>query len=133
VVEARTESVTDPGSLDLALFQPAGLEKIGAGPLMSPPWRVRTRAISAGASSNGTLQVVVLDGMVNPEGQLGEVQVLATSNAGLNQSAMEKAAAWKSLNRTKYFSRWSSRHSSRRPARLYFPGLPALSATLRAR
>jgi hypothetical protein len=95
VAEAHTESVTDPGKLDPALFQPAGLEKIGAGPLMTPPWRVRT-GTGAGASANGTLQVVVLDGMVTPGGQLGEVQVLATSDAGLNQSALATAAAWKS-------------------------------------
>jgi hypothetical protein len=95
VVEARTESVTDPGKLDPALFEPAGLEKMGAGALMSPPWRVRTRIGSGGGNSNGTLQVVVLDGMVTREGQLGEVQVLASSNAVLNQSAQAEVAAWK--------------------------------------
>ena len=70
VVEARTESVTDPSKLDPALFQPAGLEKVGVGPLMSPPWRVRTRISSGRANSNRALQVVVLDGMVTREGQL---------------------------------------------------------------
>lgn len=95
VVEARTESVTDPGNLDPALFQPAGLEKIGTGPLMSHPWRVRTRISSGSGGSNRALQVVVLDGMVTREGQLGEVQVLASSNAALNQAAQEEAARWK--------------------------------------
>ena len=95
VVEARTESVTDPSKLDPALFQPAGLEKVGAGPLMSPPWRVRTRISSGRANSNRALQVVVLDGMVTREGQLGELQVLASSNAALNQTAQEEAAQWK--------------------------------------
>jgi hypothetical protein len=94
-IEARTESVTDPGRLDAALFQPAGLEKIGAGPLMSPPWRVRTRVTSGGGNPNGALQVVVLDGMVTPEGKLGEVQVLASSDAALNQNAQEEAGKWK--------------------------------------
>ena len=94
VVEARTESVTDPAKMDPALFQPAGLEKIGAGPLMSPPWRMRTRIVSGGRNSHRALQVVVLDGMVTPEGKLGEVQILASSNAGLNQAATEEAAKW---------------------------------------
>ena len=93
-IEARTESVTDPAKMDPALFQPAGLEKIGAGPLMSPPWRMRTRTVSGGRHSHRALQVVVLDGMVTPEGKLGEVQILASSNAGLNQAALEEAAKW---------------------------------------
>jgi hypothetical protein len=96
VVEARTESATDPGKLDPALFQPGGMEKIGAGPLMTMPWRVRTRTGSARAGSNAAAQVVVLDGMVTADGQLSEIQVLASSNAGLNQSALAKAAAWRS-------------------------------------
>jgi len=95
VIEARVESVGDARTLDPAVFQPAGLEKIGVGQLMSQPWRVRTRVMSGAGNSNGTLQVVVLDGIVNPQGQLGELQVLASTNAGLNQSAQEKAAAWK--------------------------------------
>lgn len=95
VVEARTEGVTDPRNVDPTLFQPTGLEKIGAGPLMSPPWRVSTRVFSGGGASDSTLQVVVLDGMVNPEGQLGELHVVASSNPGLNQSAQEEAAKWK--------------------------------------
>ncbi|MGA2575222.1 MAG: hypothetical protein ABSH24_04280 [Bryobacteraceae bacterium] len=95
VVEARTESVTDAGKLDPAIFQPAGLEKVGAGPLMSPPWRVRTRGASGSGNPSGALQVVVLDGMVTAEGKLGELEVLASSNAALNQTAQEEAAAWK--------------------------------------
>jgi hypothetical protein len=94
-IEATTESVTDPGKLDPALFQPGGLEKIGAGMLMTPPWRVRTRANSGGTTSNNTLQVVVLDGMVDPQGQMTDLRVLASSNAALNQAAQEEAARWK--------------------------------------
>jgi len=96
VIEARTESVSDPVKVDPALFQPAGLEKIGAGPLMSPPWRIRTRTISGGRSSQRVLQEVVLDGMVAPDGKLSELQVIASSDAGLNQAALDEAAKWKS-------------------------------------
>ena len=62
VIEAHTESVGDPGKLVRAMFEPAGLEKIGAGTLLTPPWRVRTRDTSGNVNSNGTLQVVILDG-----------------------------------------------------------------------
>ncbi len=44
--------------------------------------------------SHRALQVVVLDGMVTPEGKLGEVQILASSNPSLNQAALEEAAKW---------------------------------------
>lgn len=96
VIEARTESVTDPAKMDPALFQPEGLEKIGAGPLMSPPWQLRTRTISGGRSPQRVLQEVVLDGMVTPEGKLSELQVIASSDAGLNQAALDEAVKWKS-------------------------------------
>ncbi|MGC9951734.1 MAG: hypothetical protein ABSF64_35745 [Bryobacteraceae bacterium] len=94
VAEARTESVKDPGAMDPALFQPAGLEKIGVGSLMTRPWKIRTTASGSG-NTQGALQFVVLDGMVTPDGQMGEVQVVASSNAALNQSALDKAAAFR--------------------------------------
>jgi len=94
VIEAITQSVSDPGKLDPALFQPAGLEKIGAGPLMTPPWRVLTRG-AAGAIANGTLQMVVLDGLVTPDGQLTDLQLVSSSNTGLNQAALDEAAKFK--------------------------------------
>lgn len=89
VIEERTESVADAGKLDRAMFQPDGLEKIGAGTLLTPPWRVRSRS-----GSGSAVQVVVLDGLVNPAGQMSDLQVLASSNSALNQAALEKAAAW---------------------------------------
>jgi len=95
VAEARTESVKDPGAMDPALFQPAGLEKIGVGSLMTRPWKIRTTAMSGSGNTQGALQFVVLDGMVTPDGQMGEVQVVASSNAALNQSALDKAAAFR--------------------------------------
>lgn len=95
VVEAHTQSVTNAESPTAAIFQPVGLEKIGVGPLMSTPWRVRNRSASGAVTSNSKLQVVVLDGIVNPQGQLSDVQVLASSDAGLDQSALDQASAWK--------------------------------------
>ena len=93
-IEARTESVTDPGKVDPALFQPEGLEKIGAGPLMGPPWKVRTGAVFPAGSPNSAVQMVILDGMLAPDGKFGEVHVLASSNPALNQAALDEAAKW---------------------------------------
>jgi hypothetical protein len=94
VIEAHTESVTDPGKMDPSLFQPAGLEKIGAGPMMTPPWRIRSRSTSGGGNTPHALQEVVVDGMLTPEGKLTELQVVASSNAALNQAALDEAAKW---------------------------------------
>jgi len=96
IAEAHTESVTDPGNLEPAVFQPNGLEKVGVGSLMSQPWEVRTRVTSSRGKASDPIQAVVLEGMLAPDGRLGEVRVLASSNAGLNQSAEERAAKWKS-------------------------------------
>ena len=95
VAEARTESVTDTSKMDPALFQPAGMQKIGAGSLMTRPWKVRSMA-TPGASPNLAPQFVVLDGLLTPDGQMREIQVASTSDASLNQAALEKALAWKS-------------------------------------
>jgi len=61
---------------------------------MTRPWKIRTTASGSG-NTQGALQFVVLDGMVTPDGQMGEVQVVASSNAALNQSALDKAAAFR--------------------------------------
>ncbi|HXN47387.1 MAG TPA: energy transducer TonB [Bryobacteraceae bacterium] len=96
IVEARTESVTDPGNLEPAVFQPNGLEKVGVGNLMSQPWRISTRVSSSRGKASDPIQAVILEGMLDPDGRLSELRVLASSNAGLNQSAQERAAKWKS-------------------------------------
>jgi len=94
IIEATTQSVTGTAKLDRALFQPGNLQQVGAGPLMSPPWRVRSRELQRGVTANSALQVVEVDGLVTPQGQLTDLQVLASSNPGLNQAALERAAKW---------------------------------------
>ena len=93
VVEARTESVTDPPN-NPAGFQTAGLNQIGVGPIMSAPWRFRSmRPLPAGAPG-GTAQVVTLHGMQSPAGQLADVELLASSDASLNEPALAVASKW---------------------------------------
>jgi hypothetical protein len=94
-VEARTESVTDPANLDPALFEPAGLTQVGVGPVSGMPWYVRSDVNAGGLDANRTIQAVVLHGMLSPDGALSETKVVASSNASLNQSALDKAAEWK--------------------------------------
>jgi hypothetical protein len=94
VVEAETESVSDPPN-NPAAFQPAGLNQIGVGPVMTAPWRFRMGMLPApSAVPSGTKQMVVLHGIQSPEGTLTEVELLASSDAALNAAALEFAAKW---------------------------------------
>ena len=52
VIQARTESVTDPTNMDPAIFEPAGLNQIGVGPLMRPPWHVVSSVGSGATNAN---------------------------------------------------------------------------------
>ncbi len=92
VVEARVESVTDPGNLDPALFDPSTLVQTGVGSLMTQPWKVRTLLGRAKANANVVLQAVVVHGMLTPGGELTETEVVASSSASLNQQALDVAA-----------------------------------------
>jgi hypothetical protein len=97
IIQARTESVTDPSnpsSMDPAIFEPSGLNQIGLGSLMTPPWHVFNGGGSDRANPNRSIQMVILHGMLSPEGALSETEVVASTDAGLNQSALERAAKW---------------------------------------
>ena len=93
VAETQTESVTDPPN-NPAAFQTAGLNQIGVGPVMSAPWHVRSMRPSPTGAPGGTEQIVVLHGMQSPDGQLTEVELLASSDASLNEPALAAASKW---------------------------------------
>jgi hypothetical protein len=90
VIEVRVESVVDPGSVDPAVFDPSTLSQTGVGPLMTPPWHIRNPAAKTGA--NQTLAAVLVHGMLTPAGELTETEIVASSNTGLNQTALDQAA-----------------------------------------
>jgi len=116
VIEAKTESVTDPVSPNNPKFDPSGLRAFGVGSVMQPAMWVRD-SINAPAprvngmgqpggmivgpanpspEANATMQLVVVHGVVSPEGQIAEAEILASTNASLNQRAIDRANAWKS-------------------------------------
>ena len=92
VVDARVESVTDPGSPDPALFDPSALSQTGVGSLLAHEWHLRRFAPFAGGRTNVTLQAVVVHGMLTPGGELTETEVVASSSAHLNRQALDLAA-----------------------------------------
>ena len=89
VIEAQTESVTDPPN-NPAAFQPAGLNQIGVGPPMTPPWRSRMMASSP--APGPMAQIVVLHSMQSPDGKLTEVEVLASSDPSVNAAALARVS-----------------------------------------
>jgi hypothetical protein len=96
VIDAKTESVSDPGDPKSALFDPAGMIAIGVGRVMTPAFNLRTMAppdpkIFRSAPANLAVQVVVLHGSLSPDGHLGETELLASSDPSFNQKALDQA------------------------------------------
>lgn len=93
VIEARIESVSAPAHPDSPLFTPAGLTAAGTGNLMSRPWTMQT--IIGAADANSAMQVVVLHGLLSPNGHVTDLEVIASSNPRLNQIALDRFAQWR--------------------------------------
>ena len=96
VAEARTISVTDPPASTDAMFSPGGLKALGAGRAMNPGFNMPVVMPVPGrpfpdSNENAAMQVVTLHGNVSGEGRLSEVEILASSDASLNQVALENA------------------------------------------
>ncbi len=96
VVDAKTISVTDPPASTDAIFQPSGMLALGAGRAMNPGINIPIMLPVPGQSfpppnASAAMQVVTLDGNVNGEGVLSEIEILASSDPNLNQAALEQA------------------------------------------
>ena len=94
IVQARTESVTDPPSAQSPSFATAGLTAVGIGRVMNPASRMRSLAPLgriAGQSGNPVVQVVVLHGNLSSDNRLSEMEILASSDSTLNQTALDRA------------------------------------------
>lgn len=98
IIEAQTESLTEPAK-NPALFQSAGLNQIGVGAVMSRAWRSQINmtlpAPAPGAPQQaGTSQIVMLHGMQAPNGKLLDLELLASTDPGLNEEALAYASKW---------------------------------------
>ena len=98
VAEARTIAVTDPPDRTDAMFDTTGLIELGAGRAMNPGMRMTASAPVPGQpfpTSNATaaMQVVTLHGNAAGNGALSEIEILASSDPGLNQTAVAQATA----------------------------------------
>ena len=98
VIDAKTESVSDPGDPTDKMFDPAGMTAIGVGRVMTPANRWRGTAFLNGVSlrsgANLGIQVVVLHGSISPDGHLSETELIASSDPNLYPKALEQANKW---------------------------------------
>ncbi|MBV8552406.1 MAG: hypothetical protein JOY54_13970 [Acidobacteriaceae bacterium] len=91
VLEARMESLTDPAGLDRSLFTPAaGMNQIGVGSLMTPPWHLSMTIQQGNVTGQLSAQRVILHGMLTPNGHLKEPEVLARTDPTLNQNVLDR-------------------------------------------
>jgi hypothetical protein len=92
LIQARTDSVSDAPTGNSSLFSTEGLNAIGVGQLIATPMVIRgfdfTNAVAAGSAP----RVVTLHGMLSPDGQLSEVEILATTDPSIDAHAIEHAS-----------------------------------------
>jgi hypothetical protein len=88
IIEARTDSVTDPPAANSNLFQPAGLRPVGVGQVVQAPVTIRMRQRSELLDDSELNQVVVVHGMLSAEGHLDETEIVVSTDERLNETAI---------------------------------------------
>jgi hypothetical protein len=99
VAEARTSNIADPPVATNPMFDTAGLTAVGSGRAMNPGMNLPIvipvpGQRFPGASVTSAAQVVSLHGNMAGDGHLSEIEVLASTDPGLNQAAMQQAASF---------------------------------------
>jgi hypothetical protein len=92
IIEAKTESVQDSLPKTSNIFEPSGLRAIGAGIVAEVPTVLRNTFFVPDDSGNGRTDVVVVHGILTPEGALRETEVLVSTNSALDETALDHAA-----------------------------------------
>jgi len=93
VVEAQVVSLSEAANAaGASIYTPTGLTALGVGFPLTPPSRMQSIEFP-GEPINGatTGQFVVVRGLVAPDGGVTNAEVLASSNPGLNQKALDRA------------------------------------------
>jgi hypothetical protein len=96
VADARTIGVTDPPARTDAMFDTAGLTPLGAGRAMNPGMNFAMPVFAPGqhfptSNAAAAMQTVTVHGNIAGDGALSEVEILASSDPGLNQAAVNQA------------------------------------------
>ena len=93
VAEAQVDSLKQPAAADAPIFTPVGLNPLGVGFPLTPPWQIHDIDFGGTPTPNAAAaQFVVVCAMVSPDGSLSDAEVVASSNPDLNQKALARAA-----------------------------------------
>jgi hypothetical protein len=97
VAQARTVSVADPPASTDPMFNPAGLTALGSGRAMNSGSNIPLVMPSPGqrlpsSTANAAIQAVALHGNLAGDGQLSEIEILASTDSSLNQAAVAQAS-----------------------------------------
>lgn len=90
VLKIRVDSLTDPGQVDPAVFQPTPkMASQGTGPIIAGQFHF---IVPGGASStlSTEIQPVIVHALLDPEGKVEEAEALQTTNSTLASAAVAK-------------------------------------------
>lgn len=111
IIEARTDSVSDAPPPNSNLFEPAGLHTLGAGIVLEVPTLVRSIGGAPGSSAQSSkTEVVVVHGVLSPDGKLDEAEIIATTNPSFNQAAIDRTAQAPALQNGTYVQPGAVQH-----------------------
>jgi hypothetical protein len=91
IIQSRTDSVTDAPTGTSNLFDTSGLNALGVGQMIVPPLVIRTFLRAPQVADGSAPSVVTFHGMLSPDGEFSEVEVLATTNPAMDDSAINFA------------------------------------------
>jgi hypothetical protein len=89
VIEAKTDSVSDPPAASTSIFQPSGMYPVGVGVLHGRGMGWAT-SFQQGVSND---QVVVVHGVRFPNEPLKEAEILSSTDPSLNDDALKFASS----------------------------------------
>lgn len=90
IIEAKTESVTDPPAASAPQFQPASLRVAGVGSVMTPASRMYSMSYPPSPLSNNVrVDMVVLHSVTSASSQTNELEVLLSTDPSANQRALD--------------------------------------------
>ena len=93
IIEAKTESVTDPPASSSPQFQPAGLRVAGVGSVMTPASRMFGMVYPPSPlTNNARVDMVVLHSVTSASSQTNELEVLLSTNPSANPQAVDRLA-----------------------------------------
>ncbi len=90
IIEAKTESVTEPPAASSPQFQPTNLRVAGVGSVMTPASRMFSMSFPPSPLSNNVrVDMVVLHSVTSANSEINELEVLLSTDASANQRALD--------------------------------------------